>query len=134
MEQQQERNIGIISAIPAYVLSALLSRFVPDVLSVTFFTVCLVLFIALRKQYFKRKKIMFLNYALMVFCSIHFFAFCFQQIPDGTSYESPSDESAAKSMAIVLSIPCSFIFSIFSGVLFDVWKNKNVLWNKDVSV
>jgi len=123
--KQIEKHIGIISVIPVYIFSVLLSRFLPDILAISLFIICFVMLIALRSQYFKRKKIIYLIYFLLIFCSIHFFAFCLMKIPDGEAYDSPSDENSAEGVAMMLSIPLSFVFSLVAGILFDFWKNKN---------
>jgi len=129
--EQREKHIGIIAAVPIYILSILLSRFLPDILMVSIFSICLIFFVLLRNQYFKRKKVLFIIYFLLVFSSIHFFGFCLMKIPDGETYDSPSDENASKSIAIALSLPISFIFSIVAGIMFDFWKNKSLNGNSN---
>lgn len=123
--KQIEKHIGIISAIPIYIVSMLSSRFLPDMLAILVFIICFGILFALRNQYFNRKKIIYLIYFLLIFCSIHFFAFCLTKITGGETYDSPSDENTAESFAIMLSLPLSFIFSLVAGILFDFWKNKN---------
>jgi len=124
--QMDSKYILVKSTIPIYILSVLLSRFVSDMLAMSIFIVCFVLLILLRNQYFEWKKIFFLLYFLLVFSSIHFFAFCLIKIPDGETFESISDEKNAETVAIILSLPLSFIFSIVSGILFDFLKNKKL--------
>lgn len=127
----KENHIGLKSFLPIYIFSAGVSRFLPDFLAVSVFVVCLIIFVAMRKQFPKRKTLLIVNYILLVFCSLHFFAFCLMKIPDGETYESPSDENAAESIAVILSLPLSFIFSLVAGILFDFWNNENLKLNEN---
>lgn len=123
MNKPIEYLFGTFSWLPILVTSYFLSRFVPDYIAISLFIICFIIVLFTKKFYNKNKIFFIISFIILIFCSIHFFAYCIK-ILDTTEYESIIEEKTAESLSWILFLPLSFIFSLVMGILFDVWKNK----------
>ncbi|MDY0090603.1 MAG: hypothetical protein RBR78_09585 [Flavobacteriaceae bacterium] len=125
MNRTIEYLFGTFSSLPILITSWFLSRFVPDYVCISLFIVCFIIVLFTKKKYNKNKIFFIVSFIILIFSSIHFFAFCIT-ILDTTEYEDVFERKEAESLSWILFMPLSFIFSLAMGVLFDVWKNKFV--------
>ncbi|RZK57525.1 MAG: hypothetical protein EOO87_02690 [Pedobacter sp.] len=116
-----KKHIGLISFIPAFIASLLLSRFIPHYICIALFVLSFFIFFFTKKHNQKYKSLFTLNFLVMIFCSLHFWAYCVTEF-DFTEYDSFYEERNAIGLSWIFYLPLSFTFSFIASLLFDRWR------------